>query len=118
MLSWTLPVVDQVRGRVCHDKTASSTVGMYFVSVLVVPDSLFSPFSYLSHTIDHQHIARMQSEIYLVDMFRPKTVVIIFLFVHFAFTVHLGTNSMKGLYQNCEIYNPQGSGFAPRGGQT
>ena len=22
----------------------------------------------------------------------------------------------EGLYQNCEIYNPQGSGFAPRAG--
>jgi hypothetical protein len=31
---------------------------------------------FISHTTDHQHIARMQSEIYLVDMFRPKTVVI------------------------------------------
>jgi hypothetical protein len=30
----------------------------------------------LSNKTDHQHTARMQSEIYLVDMFRPETVVI------------------------------------------
>jgi hypothetical protein len=27
---------------------------------------------HLSHKTDHQHIARMQSEIYLVDRFRPE----------------------------------------------
>jgi hypothetical protein len=30
----------------------------------------------LSHKTDQQHIARMQSEIFVVDMFRPETVVI------------------------------------------
>jgi hypothetical protein len=29
-----------------------------------------------------------------------------------------GDVEQKGLYQNCEIYNPRGGGFAPRGGQT
>jgi hypothetical protein len=29
-----------------------------------------------------------------------------------------GDVEQEGLYQNCEIYNPWGSGFAPRGGQT
>jgi hypothetical protein len=27
-----------------------------------------------------------------------------------------GDVEQEGLYQNCEIYNPQGSGFAPRVG--
>jgi hypothetical protein len=29
-----------------------------------------------------------------------------------------GDVEQEGLYQNCEIHNPRGSGFAPRGGQT
>jgi hypothetical protein len=29
-----------------------------------------------------------------------------------------GDVEQEGLYQNCEIYNPRVSGFAPRGGQT
>jgi hypothetical protein len=28
-----------------------------------------------------------------------------------------GDVEQEGLYQNCEIFNPRGSGFAPRGGQ-
>jgi hypothetical protein len=27
-----------------------------------------------------------------------------------------GDVEQEGLYQNCEIYNPQGRGFAPRAG--
>jgi hypothetical protein len=29
-----------------------------------------------------------------------------------------GDVEQESLYLNCEIYNPQGSGFASRGGQT
>jgi hypothetical protein len=29
-----------------------------------------------------------------------------------------GDVEQDGLYQNFEIYNPRGSGFAPRGGHT
>jgi hypothetical protein len=29
-----------------------------------------------------------------------------------------GDVEQEGLYQNCEIYNPRGSGFAFRGWQT
>jgi hypothetical protein len=43
----------------------------------------------LSHKTDHQHIARMQSEIYLVDMFRPETVVIRTWFCWIPFGIHL-----------------------------
>ena len=27
-----------------------------------------------------------------------------------------GDVEQEGIYQNCEIYNPRGSGYAPRGG--